>query len=529
MTATNILATITCTDSDITITEPTRNYVDIHSDSARWSNDGFGFDIASGIIEHDVEFSLEIISDEGSWTSLFSLRIYPANTPPVPFLLYNTHIFDPAGEDDDGLAEGGESIIMPVSLFNSGTDTATNISAVLSTTDADITITENTVSYLDILSDSARWSIGGFAFDINEDCEEHDVLFMIEIASDEGDWTSYFTVHILTANQYTSPVLLYNTHIYDPAGDDHDIYPEGGETIIMPISVYNSGTATATHVTAVLSCSDSDIIITENIMTYVDIDSDSAKWSNGGFSFEIDLHCIERDVEFLIEMNSDEGSWFTPFLVRIYPADIPINPYLLYNTHIFDPAGSDNDGVAEGGETIGLPVSIFNSGNIEATNISAVLSCSDSDITISNNLVSYPDISTDSSRFGDDGFVFSISPITSERDIEFMINMSSDEGEWFSPFLIHVYVASAIPEIKSTVNIAYPNPSNGIFKLQSNTMKGIYNYRLLNVSGKEIKNGEIHFDNKLIPILRFDNIETGIYFLRMDNGDEIRIQKLIIQ
>jgi len=528
-TATNVSASISCIDPDITITDNTKTYNDILTDSAMWSNGGYGFDIAEGIDEHDVEFVLELNSDEGTWTSVFTVRVYPAGTPPVPFLLFNTYMFNPAGDDDDGLAEGGESIIMPVNLFNSGTDTATNVRAVLTCLDPDITITESLKTYIDILSDSAIWSDGGFSYYIAENALEHDVEFNLEMTADQGVWTSSFVIRVFAANVYTSPTLIYNTHAYNPAGEDHDIYPEGGESIGLRVNIYNSGKSISTNITALVSCLDPDIVITDNNAIFIDLLPDSTGWSMDGFEFNIDINALEHDVEFIIEMTSEEGVWMSPFLVHIYPADAPILPNLVYNTHIFTPAGADNDGIAEGGESIIMPVELFNSGYIAATNITAILSCLDSDITITENTISYPDISIDSSRFGEQGFHFDINSETSERDVEFILNISSDEGDWLSPFLVHIYAANAIDELHQIVNIAYPNPNNGVFILQASDMNGYYDYYLLDIAGNRIKQGALVFSKNQKNRMDFSYLSAGIYFLKMTKDSETKTQKIIIQ
>jgi len=177
------------------------------------------------------------------------------------------------------------------------------------------------------------------------------------------------------AGDHYSVNLLYNNHSFNPAGADNDGLAEGGETIGLKVSIFNSGTETATNVSAVLFCNNSVITITDSEENYNDIVSDGEEWSIGNFSFDIDADCVEQDVQFVLEITSDQGVWASPFLVHIYPANPILLPNLIYNTHAFDPAGDDNDGLAEGGESIGLKVDIYNDGTDTARNVSVILRC----------------------------------------------------------------------------------------------------------------------------------------------------------
>jgi len=324
--------------------------------------------------------------------------------------------------------------------------------------------------------------------------------------------------------------LVYNTHSYDPAGDDNDVYPEGGESIALLVDLYNTGNGTASNISVQLTCQDADITITDNTTSYLDIPAESEMWSTGHLNFDIDPECIERDVEFVLKITSDEGEWTSPFLIHIFPANDDFAPFLLYNTHLFNPAGEDNDGLAEGGESIKILIDIYNSGLITANNVSAVLSCADADITITDAEESYSDIHPDEEEWCNYSFDFDISTNITERDVEFLLKITADEGEWISPFLVHIYAgASAINEYAQLINIAYPNPSNGIFKLQSSDLNGNYHYQILDMSGSIVYSDEIVFSQGQEILMELNWLKAGIYFLEIENDDETSIQKLIIQ
>jgi hypothetical protein len=116
-------------------------------------------------------------------------RFYITN-PGAPKLVY-------AGNDiDDDLPEAGESIELPVALKNSGTAAAQNVEAQISTADTDITVTAGGLAFYGTIAAGETVQSAYFTFDISSDCPEKDVVFNLDIASDGGDWTDTFKVHI---------------------------------------------------------------------------------------------------------------------------------------------------------------------------------------------------------------------------------------------------------------------------------------------------------------------------------------------
>ena len=102
--------------------------------------------------------------------------------------------------NDNGLVEPGEEIELEIELHNSGTGDATNVVGTLSTTDPDITITDNFQSWGDIDVGLYGWA-SDFDFKVSNTSQEKDVLFTLELTSDEGNWTDNFTVRINGSSQ----------------------------------------------------------------------------------------------------------------------------------------------------------------------------------------------------------------------------------------------------------------------------------------------------------------------------------------
>jgi len=193
-TAHNVSGTLACTDGDITFTTNTGAWANIGPGANESTND-FIFSIAGGAIEKDVIMSLTVNTDEGTFTDSFLFHIYDGN---VSVHKNDQLIRDGNGGgtgNSNGQLEPGESISLELKLHNGGTSIAHNVNAVLNTTDADITINNNTVNVGDIAAGADAWA-QSYTFDVAGACLEKDVVFTLTISSNEGSWIDQFVIHV---------------------------------------------------------------------------------------------------------------------------------------------------------------------------------------------------------------------------------------------------------------------------------------------------------------------------------------------
>lgn len=95
----------------------------------------------------------------------------------------------------NGIAEPGESFVMPVTLKNSGSGSANNVVIRLSCEDNDINILNDSVFFAKIKKDSLL-RINDFRITVNENCRDKDIKLKLLINSDEGEWMKFFNIHI---------------------------------------------------------------------------------------------------------------------------------------------------------------------------------------------------------------------------------------------------------------------------------------------------------------------------------------------
>lgn len=146
-TAQTVSAKLRTSDAYITMTDSSESYGDIAPGDSI-GIPGFALDVSAAASDnHSVMFVVECRDSRDTvWQSGFSELIK------APVLGYQSHlILDPAaGGNDNQILEPGESDSIRVMLRNSGGQTATGTTSLLSTSDPYLTITGNSAAYGDL-------------------------------------------------------------------------------------------------------------------------------------------------------------------------------------------------------------------------------------------------------------------------------------------------------------------------------------------------------------------------------------------
>jgi Peptidase family C25/FlgD Ig-like domain len=168
--------------------------------------------------------------------------------------------------NNDGIINPGETIELSVSLQNNGTQTANNITAVITTECDFITINDGTETFGNIPVGNTAASADDFDFTVSADAiNSNEIEFEITILEGGGIfWTDHIYLPI------SAPELAFQDYVIDD-GNNGILYP--GETADLQINISNIGSITAENVQAELSCLSSYIIINDNIGTFGDIAS----------------------------------------------------------------------------------------------------------------------------------------------------------------------------------------------------------------------------------------------------------------
>ncbi|MCD4744892.1 MAG: hypothetical protein K8R58_01170, partial [Bacteroidales bacterium] len=162
-------------------------------------------------------------------------------SPQGPYMLFNSYQIDDNSGNNNGLADYGENIFFDITLENVGSSTATNVSAILSTTDTYVTITDNSQLWPDIPSGATSTQNGAYAVTIADFVpDQHNVIFHIEITDGTEVWNSNFNITL-----YAPILSIGNLIIDDATGGNGNGRLDPDETVDLIVPTSNIGNSDA--------------------------------------------------------------------------------------------------------------------------------------------------------------------------------------------------------------------------------------------------------------------------------------------
>ncbi len=147
--AINVSTTISTADPYVTITDDTEVYGTVlGNDGTNYIADAFAFDVSSSTPDgHKVSFDVTVTGDQRiTWESNFSINVH---APVLSFV--SVDVNDNSG-NGNGILDPGETAQLVITLDNSGSGDAENLSALLSETDMFVTVSDNSAQYGTIAS-----------------------------------------------------------------------------------------------------------------------------------------------------------------------------------------------------------------------------------------------------------------------------------------------------------------------------------------------------------------------------------------
>ncbi len=236
-TAHNVSVDIACTDTDIDITQSHLTFPDINSNTIV-TGTGLLFEINRLAIDKDFDIQLSINSDEGAWTETIPLHITTSDNAEMRFSHFSVHDgFGGGLGNRNQIVDAGESIDLDTYIKNIGKQTAHNVVIVLSTTDADINITDNQVNIGDVNSGQTR--VGAdFDFDVTSTCPDKDITFQLLISATEGNWQEEFVLHVRNTSKITTEKLKNAFIIFPNPTSDYINIRNLEDNLIKEVSIF---------------------------------------------------------------------------------------------------------------------------------------------------------------------------------------------------------------------------------------------------------------------------------------------------
>ncbi len=166
-------------------------------------------------------------------------------TPSVPsqgpFIILDSFEINDSQGNNDGIVNPGESIELSITLRNVGIDIATNVSAILLTSDLFTSIGDSIQYFGNIFPSSISTSQDNYSFDVEIICpDQHDIIFDLSINADDYSSNYTFTIEVLSANIAVSTDEIHFYEVYS------------GYPVSLPLTIYNTGSVIL-HITDIYS------------------------------------------------------------------------------------------------------------------------------------------------------------------------------------------------------------------------------------------------------------------------------------
>ena len=207
---------------------------------------------------------------------------------------YSYQIHDPEG-NNNAVLNPGESVTLSVVMVNISSNPVSNVSIVLTTSDENVTITQNTASCPDFAPNEALMLEEAFAFTVSDQVvAKQDIRFNLEVYVDgerTGTYGLVVTVHDDQLEYGTTTVLN---------DDNGDGLLNPGETADLRIFVDNMGNELAEMVTGVLTSDYEFVTINETQGSFSTIGAELMGYAD----FNITLDAAAPD-DFVIPFTLD--------------------------------------------------------------------------------------------------------------------------------------------------------------------------------------------------------------------------------
>jgi hypothetical protein len=199
--ALNVNATLSTVDSYVTINDNTEAYGTIlGNDGTGYAADAFDFDVDGNTPDgHKVSFDVTVTGDaRETWESGFSVTVH------APVLEYISMDINDATGNGNGILDPGESAELTITLENSGSGSAGNVSALLSEYDTFLGITDNSSIYGTIGSGSTADNASDlFVVEADASCPQgYATQFTLDLTAD-GGYTKQIIVDITVGDRVT--------------------------------------------------------------------------------------------------------------------------------------------------------------------------------------------------------------------------------------------------------------------------------------------------------------------------------------
>lgn len=182
----------------------------------------------------------------------------------------------------------------------------------------------------------------------------------------------------------TGPYISLNSYQLNDLNGNNNQMADYGETLKFDVDLKNIGVAVSNNVTAILSCNNQYITISDSAETFGNISAGNTKSISSAFTFVVANLIQDQSVAtFILKVKDNaNNTWNYNFNVVLNAPLLSINKMI-----IEDPAPANNNKRLDSGETATFKFEVSNTGHCNALNTTALLNSPNSFINISNQTV----------------------------------------------------------------------------------------------------------------------------------------------
>jgi hypothetical protein len=210
----------------------------------------------------------------------------------------------------DGVCNPGEEIWLPAFVKNHGSQTASLVDGIITTSDPFLTLDQTSASFGDIPAGDSSLGWPDFEFTISSACTNGHVAYLDLAMSDSAghSWSDIVAVTVCL------PALSCPGYsVRDTTGNDNGV-PEPGETITLLVHIKNSGLGDARGVQANLRCSDPHVTLPGSLAAAGDIEAGGYGW--GRFTVSIDSACAAPHFpSLMLDITTSESQQYSDSLL----------------------------------------------------------------------------------------------------------------------------------------------------------------------------------------------------------------------
>ena len=299
--------------------------------------------------------------------------------PDGPYVVATGYTINDAAANNNSAADFNETIMINQTLKNVGVADATSVDAILSTTNSNITVTQDAASFGDIAIDASITVNDAFTIEIADGIADQETAMMDLVITDgdANEWESSYPITINAPNMNLAFVAIDDSETGNNNGSINS-----GETLLIVISVLNDGHAgsiagnvaiTTTSLYATINTNSVDIDAQDinspiEIEFELTIDESVPTGELLCFDFALTTGLYSADLNLCLPAGLQLEDWESNSFISYDWENDPSKPWTIVTDEVYEGTYSSKSGAltsSGGSSTLIINIDVLSSDNVE--------------------------------------------------------------------------------------------------------------------------------------------------------------------